>query len=176
MKKNVRKKLLSLIVCAALVFAMAVPAFATVTTGNSKRIYAWGGAFSGGTLVGLAGNGIDQIVTVRNSANGGGTTWKVTSDEFGRFLIQDNVSKGYLNVYRVPRPNGYYDCTLRPAEDAYRDEYVVVESAGGANSKIRLYSPQMGGTWYLVTDRSAPSSSSNVIWYSDGNATRALWY
>ncbi len=39
MKKNVRKKLLSLIVCAALVFAMAVPAFASTA---SQPRYVWG--------------------------------------------------------------------------------------------------------------------------------------
>lgn len=173
---NKKKKLLSVILCAALVFALAVPAFAAISPSSARRIYAWGGAYTGGSLVGLAGNGIDQIVTVRNSANGGGNTWTVTRDELGRFLIQDNISNGYINVYRVLQPNGYYNCTLRPAEDAYRDEYVRVEAVGETASKIRLYAPQMGGTWYMVTDRSAPSPTSDVIWYTNGGTQRALWY
>lgn len=173
---NKKKKLLSVILCAALVFALAVPAFAAVTPSDARRIYAWGGRYADGSAAALNGNGLNNTVTVRNNANGGGNYWCVTPDSRGGYTIKDNGNGYYINIRRVLQPNGYYLCTEYYLESATegRDQRVGIIHSNGT-SMIYLFNPLVSGSWYLMTDRTNPAPTSDVIWYQYQSASKARW-
>lgn len=171
---NKKKKLLSVILCAALVFALAVPAFAApikTDTANSQYIYAW----KGSGAAALTYRGVSANITVNTPATGiARNTWSVTPAPHGQYRITYN---GYdVNIYRVLQYGTYYLCTAYPYEQASegRDQRVDILTTG-SYSRVRLVQRLDGKTWYMMPDKSAASSDSPVIWYTAAVQDRTYW-
>ena len=164
-----KKKLLVLVLCIILVVAMAIPAFAAVGVGTQK-IYGWGGTNS----IPLFCSGSGQTIQLLNTST---TQWTVIGVGNGRYRITDASKNLDVNIYRVLQPNNYYYCTAYTYDSATHgvDQLVRITQIGSGRSMIQLSDPVMGGSWYMMADRSAPSSQSDVIWYQDSSGTRAQW-
>lgn len=164
MKKiKLKVTVLTLAMCCLLMASTAVSVFAFPGLNSADRILAWNGA-NNACLVSRGTNATLQAV--QNS----GTLWRYENAPHGdkRLVAGNNC----VNIYRILVGGAYYNATSYPYDNgtAGIDQRIVREG-----STIRLASPKMGGTWYLVTDKSAPSSSSDVIWYTNPAGTRSLW-
>lgn len=75
----------------------------------------------------------------------------------------------------------YYKCTEYGYESGSlgKDQRVrFINGTYGVNpiTWILLSPPQVGGgPWFMVTDKSAPSASSDVIWYTSSAGTKSMW-
>lgn len=166
-----KKKLLTVALCAVMAAAMAVPAFAAINTNaNNQYIYAW----KGSGAASLTDHGSGNTVTVNRYGTGATRHgWSVVTAPHGNYRITHNGND--INIYRVSQ-GGYYLCTTYPYENATqgRDQRVDIITTG-SYSRVRLSQPLIGGSWYMMPDRSAASSSSPVIWYTASTEMRAYW-
>lgn len=169
-----KKRLFSIALCAALVFAMAVPAFATPidkNNANSQWIYAW----QGSGRASLTYRGVANTITV-NKANTGvnRNAWSIVPAPHGQYRITYNGAD--VNIYRVLQHGIYYLCTAYPYEENANgvDQRVDVITLNNY-TQFRLATALNGERWYLMPDRSAESSSSDVIWYTTAGQYRAYW-
>lgn len=179
-----KKKLLSVALCAALVFAMAVPAFAASQTSilssrsavpSYNKIYwlaCWNGQLaSDGYAKILNGKGSNETMTVEPMRPNGRYMWQYLQSPHGNGAYLRNVNSPYevVNVYRVLQSGIYYLCRGYWYEGNGRDQRISVNG-----SQIYLTDPVMGGTWYLQADYSAIHDSP-VIFYTDGSREKAQW-
>lgn len=184
--KRLHKRILT--VCLALMMSvvMAVPAFALVTN-TYALIYAWNGQAINGRKAALTSNGYNSRVQVQTSNAGNRQNWIITTAPNGNYYVKNLADGYYLNIYRVAYPATsnlvYYYATSYAYENATngRDQRVTLPTYAGSATCIQLADPIMGtsgsvsGKWYLLTDRTSPSDSSDVIWYGDNSMSKAHW-
>ena len=154
-----KKKLISLTIGMILTVILSVPAFAYIKPGDMNRyIYAWKGT----GMAALTDCGVGNIITVNTSVSTR-HSWAV-------------VAAPHVNIYRVLQNGIYYLCTAYPYENATQGRDQRIEILGGDSfSQVRLAQPLIGGDWYMMPDRSAASSLSDVIWYTASTEMRAFW-
>lgn len=166
-----KKKLFAVIMCLALVFAMAVPASAAISlNANNQYIYGWKGTGSAA----LTFKGVGATMTVQQASVGARNTWSVVTAPHGNYRITYN---GYdVNIYRVLQHGVYYNCTAYPYENGTqgRDQRVNIYTANNY-SRVQLASPLIDGNWYMVPDKSAASAVSDVIWFTSYSGDRGYW-
>lgn len=159
---------LALVILLLVTSAVTVMAFPALN-GASGKVYAWNGRSTGASgQAGLRAYRIDQPI---KALGGGGSNWSYKNAPHGDQLL--TIGTSYcLNIYRVLQPNGYYHATGYPYEDATsgRDQRIVRSAP-----YIRLAQPLVGGTWFLVADKSNPSADSDVIWYTSSSGDKAKW-
>ena len=164
--KRFGKKIAAVMLAMAMMMAMAVPAFAkniSTSTNNTQYIVGWnneGNAF----LTGMGNGATVQLSTNTSTQHG----WVVSAAPDGNYVIRDVRNGLYINIHRILVGVAYYMCTEYTYESAIqgRDQRVnILNYSSTGYSNVQLAAPQMGGTWYMVADRSSPSTSSDVIWY-----------
>lgn len=172
-----KKKLITCLLCFLLAFSLSLPSFAIEYNpdGTGDWIRGWVG--SGQTAL-LMGNGVNAPVIVgTNTSTGKDHVWGVVKRGADYTLETGPASNTYcVNMYRVLQNGIYYNCTGYYYENATggRDQRVQLLQYNGYTI-VRLSSPIVGGTWYMVADYSSPVSSSSVIWYTDPNGIKARW-
>lgn len=183
--KPLSKKIL--VVCLALMMTvvMAVPTFALVVSPN-KRIYAWNGQTIGGSKAALTSMGYNSRLRVQTGDVGNRQLWTIETSSAGGYTVR-NGDGYYLNINRTAYPATgryvYYYATSYVYENATngRDQRVLLPTLFGKNAYIQLAEPIMGisntvsGYWYLLTDKTSPSTTSDVIWYGDSSMSKAQW-
>ena len=165
-----KKKLISLTIGMILTVILSVPAFAYIKPGDMNRyIYAWKGT----GMAALTDCGVGNIITVNTSVSTR-HSWAVVAAPHGNYRITHNGND--VNIYRVLQNGIYYLCTAYPYENATQGRDQRIEILGGDSfSQVRLAQPLIGGEWYMMPDRSAASSLSDVIWYTASTEMRAFW-
>lgn len=150
-------------------------AFAETLVPDSGQPYAFcawnGGTDSAGYKKTLQGHGLEVVMTVGNYSSSN-SDWLCVTAPHGNFYLQNSQSPYELvNVTRILQYGTYYNCRGYSYESTTngRDQRLV-----RTGSYIRLADPIMGGTWYLQTDKSALSSTSDVIFYT-GTGLKAQW-
>lgn len=178
---NLSKTILAVCLTMLMAVAMALPTFALApdTTG---KLYAWNGRTVNGSKAALTSMEYNARAQVRTGA--GNQQWTIKSCRSGDYVIQNNDGY-YLNIYRVAYPSVgtfvYYYATSYVLEDSIHafDQRVKVS----ADNTIKLAEPQVSTSkdktvscnWFLLTDKSSPSTSSDVIWYGDYSTDKAKW-
>lgn len=179
--KNLSKKILTACLALAMAVAMAVPTFA-LSVGSTRKIYGWNGESVNGVRVALTSTGYNSRVQLQTADAGNQQQWTIETSDDGGYTIQ--CQNGYyLNIYRVAYPAVgnfvYYYATSYIYESKFNgvDQRVLLPSGG----YIKLAEPQVPSegsvskSWYLLADKTNPSTLSDVIWYGDNTTNKARW-
>lgn len=184
--KPLHKKILTSCLALMIAVVMALPTFALVT-GSSRKIYGWNGQVINGTKAALTSTGLDSHVKVQTSDAENLQKWTIVTSDDGDYVIRNSGNGYYLNIYRVAYPAVgnfvYYYATSYVYEDKTfgYDQRIKLATVHGKTGYIQLAEPQVssGGSvsqnWYLLTDKSSPSTISDVIWYGDPSTSKAQW-
>lgn len=176
---NLSKTIFAACLTMLMAVAMALPTFA-LAPNTTGKLYGWNGQTVNGSKAALTSMGYNARAQVRTGA--GNQQWTIKAHKLGGYVIQNNDGY-YLNMYRVAYPAVgqfvYYYATSYVLEDSLNayDQRVVLPS----NNTIQLAVPQVSSAgsvsknWYLLTDKSSPSASSDVIWYGDYSTSKAKW-
>lgn len=179
--KTLNKKILTACLALMMAVAMAVPTFA-LSIQSTRKIYGWNGAAINGSRAALTSTGLDSPIRLQTGDAGNQQLWTIKTSDGGGYTIQ--CENGYyLNIYRIAYPAVgnfvYYYATSYIYESKFNgaDQRVLLPSGG----YIQLAEPQVPSegsvsrSWYLLADKTNPSTLSDVIWYGDNTTNKARW-
>lgn len=167
------KQISGFLLVLVLTFCINTPIYADAmsTSAGPYEVYAWNKTAVNGNYKALQGHG-NQVVMTVNTLDYSNSVWTWGAGIHGNYILQ-NVTTPYelVNITRVLQYDTYYNCRgyWYDSSTNGRDQRLVQ-----IGSYIRLADPLVSGTWYLQTDKSSPSSSSNVIFYT-GTGLKAQW-
>lgn len=156
-----KKKLLSIILCVALVFAMAVPAFATTYISQVKsQVGAYGDEVYSLSVYGNTVLSPNRNVIIYTTQNIADQRWIHAEYANGKFYIISDIN-GYgtyaLNINRYQGEN-YHNCDVYPLSGNEKDAAIIIEYDENA---IRHYTTQYYGCYLAPTSN---QSMANVKW------------
>ncbi len=171
MKKNVRKKILSLIVCAALVFAMAVPAFAEneiapYTTPNMATTFENGGLLLA-TASGSAGAQV-SMNAAGSLGDGDHYWWYLRQDQRGYWRLYSGLSPIIGNGLVLDRHiNGSTAILWQDYTDiqTLRDSVVDLMTVSAGTQRIKLSMSTTSNQWLNVTSNLAYWTTSGAAFH-----------
>lgn len=179
-KSRKLSRIISVIFALSLLIVMAVPSFAAWSADGSTHVAApWNGALYAGSVQTLAYNGRGQNLYTKTINSGATPFWQLVRAPHGSgYILRNGASStnDCVNIYWVKVGGVYYNATLYfyDYSNNGQDQRLLVQNYSDG-TRFQLEQSRNSSTWYLQTDMSAPSSKSDVVWYTVNSGPRARW-
>lgn len=158
-----------------MVFSISSSVYAETLQPGSSITYAlagWNGAYAqDGNKRVLQGHS-NQVVMTVGVYSVSNSDWNCVAAPDGNFCLQNCTSPYELvNITRILQYNTYYYCRGYWYDSTTNGRDQRLKQSG---TYLYLADPIVSGTWFLQTDYSSVSNTSDVIFYT-GTGTKAQW-